>query len=88
MVKALEYLEQTPKLYPTGIAGKAAYRGYLQSLLEELIPGVLVTNELTIPCLISIGTKGHWLRSFVIRGLNFILLRKNRTALHYLAQSI
>jgi len=40
-----EYIAKLSTQYKTGIAREHAYRGYLQTLLEELAPGILATNE-------------------------------------------
>lgn len=40
-----QYLEKVNARYRSGISREHAYRGDLQQLLEQLLPGVLVTNE-------------------------------------------
>ena len=40
-----QYIDQIKKRYRTGISREHSYRGDLQNLLQELAPGILVTNE-------------------------------------------
>ena len=39
------YIEKINKLYKTGNAREHSYRGDLQSLINTIVPDVLVTNE-------------------------------------------
>lgn len=40
-----QYIKLLQTRYQTGISGEHSYRGDLQTLLSELLPGILVTNE-------------------------------------------
>src|SRR5690606_40199948 len=40
-----QYLEKIATRYATGISREHSYRGDLQTLLETIVPEVLVTNE-------------------------------------------
>ncbi|MDZ7660486.1 type ISP restriction/modification enzyme [Fodinibius sp.] len=40
-----DYVEELNRRYKSGISREHSYRGDLQSLLESLLPGILVTNE-------------------------------------------
>jgi hypothetical protein len=40
------YIEKINKLYKTGNAREHSYRGDLQSLINTIVPDVLVTNDL------------------------------------------
>jgi len=40
-----QYIEQVQKLYKTGLSSEHSYRGDLRTLLESIVPGVMVTNE-------------------------------------------
>lgn len=40
-----QYIQILQTRYQTGISGEHSYRGDLQTLLSDLLPGVLVTNE-------------------------------------------
>jgi predicted helicase len=41
----IQYVENLNTRYQTGISREHSYRGDLQNLLSELLPGILVTNE-------------------------------------------
>ncbi|HEY5327970.1 MAG TPA: type ISP restriction/modification enzyme, partial [Mucilaginibacter sp.] len=41
----LQYIEQVQKLYKSGLSSEHSYRGDLRTLLESIVPGVMVTNE-------------------------------------------
>src|SRR3990172_10758308 len=57
-----DYLNIVSERYKTGLSGEHSYRGDLQNLLGELLPGILVTNE---PARIDCGAP------------DYILTRKN-----------
>ena len=57
-----DYLNIVSERYKTGLSGEHSYRGHLQILLGELLPGILVTNE---PARIDCGAP------------DYILTRKN-----------
>jgi hypothetical protein len=40
-----QYIQQIAKLYKTGLSSEHSYRGYLATLLENLVTDVMVTNE-------------------------------------------
>lgn len=40
-----QYIEQVQKLYKSGLSSEHSYRGDLRTLLETIVPGVMVTNE-------------------------------------------
>lgn len=40
-----QYIEQVQKLYKTGLSSEHSYRGDLRTLLESIVPEVMVTNE-------------------------------------------
>jgi predicted helicase len=40
-----QYIQQIAKLYKTGLSSEHSYRGYLATLLEDLVTDVMVTNE-------------------------------------------
>src|SRR5476651_2081012 len=40
-----QYIDQVQKLYKTGLSSEHSYRGDLRTLLESIVPGVMVTNE-------------------------------------------
>ena len=40
-----QYIEHLNTRFQTGISREHAYRGDLQTLLEDSLPGILVTNE-------------------------------------------
>lgn len=40
-----QYIESLNRRFRTGISREHSYRGGLQTLLEGLCPGVIVTNE-------------------------------------------
>ena len=50
------YIEKINQRYQTGISREHSYRGDLQLLLEELLDGVLVTNE---PARIKCGSPDY-----------------------------
>ena len=37
-----QYIEQVQKLYKTGLSSEHSYRGDLRTLLESIVPGVMV----------------------------------------------
>ena len=40
-----QYIQQVQKLYKTGLSSEHSYRGYLATLLEDIVTDVMVTNE-------------------------------------------
>jgi hypothetical protein len=42
-----DYIDKINTRYQTGITTEHSFRGDLQNLLEQLLPGIIVTNEPT-----------------------------------------
>jgi hypothetical protein len=82
-----QYIDNLNKRFQTGISREHAYRGDLQTLLEKMLPEILVTNE---PARIACGapdyilTKKYIFGCFIKANYNGIELKRYLAFMKYI----